>query len=255
MSVLLAADCVSKSFTGRRVLAAGTLRAVPGEIRVVLGRNGVGKSTLIKIAAGWIQPDSGCVHYDGRAYLSVRLPALAAQGVFYLPDHDLLSSAFTVRAQLTMFSGRFRGDDPADAADRMDIAALIDRRPHTLSGGERRRAELAAVFCRRPRCLLADEPYRGIAPRDAAALTEAFRQLAAGGCAVVVTGHEVPTLLDAATHVTWCTAGTTYELGAPEVARRHEEFRRGYLGPRAVSMTGSISSTDASGTKNADPSR
>jgi ABC-type lipopolysaccharide export system ATPase subunit len=62
-------------------------------------------------------------------------------------------------------------------------------------------------------------------------LTHLFRRLADDGCAVVVTGHEVPTLLAACDHVTWCTAGTTYELGSPEVARRHAEFRREYLGP------------------------
>lgn len=236
MNPLLVADCVSKSFRGRRVLSAGSLRAVPGELRVLLGRNGSGKSTLMKIAGGWIQPDSGSVRYDGVAYLTTRLPALAEAGLFYLPDHDLLSSAFTVRTQLEMFRLQFSGGDVVAAAETMGIGETLDRRPGALSGGERRRAEFAAVLVRRPRCLLADEPFRGIAPKDAEDLARVVRTLAASGTAVVVTGHEVPTLLAAADHVTWCTSGTTYELGSPSDAARHDAFRLEYLGQSRFSV-------------------
>ncbi|MEO8619768.1 MAG: ATP-binding cassette domain-containing protein [bacterium] len=227
---LLVADCVSKSFDGRRILSAGSLRAVPGELRVLLGRNGVGKSTLVKIAAGWVQPDSGSVHFAGTSYLCARLPHLAARGLFYLPDHDLFSSAFTVRTQLEMIRRQFNGGDVDVAADEVGLGVKIDMRPHDLSGGERRRAEIAAILVRRPRCILADEPYRGIAPKDAEDMTRILRELVHAGVAVVVTGHEVPTLLAAADHVTWCTAGTTYELGSPEMALRHHSFRTDYLG-------------------------
>jgi ABC-type multidrug transport system ATPase subunit len=227
---ILRAESVVKSFGGRRVLTSATLRAVPGELRVLFGRNGIGKSTLLKIAAGWLSPDSGAIHFAGRVYLSVRLTELAAAGLFYLPDHDLLSNAFTVRKQLEMLRRQFDGGDPAEAADRLGIAGHLDTHPFELSGGERRRAELAAVLVRRPLCLLADEPYRGISPKDAEDLTRIFAELAADGVAVVVTGHEVPTLLAAADHVSWCTSGTTYELGPPAVAVQDPAFRREYLG-------------------------
>ena len=230
MNPILAAECVAKTFAGRRVLSSASLRAVPGELRVLMGRNGIGKSTLLKIGAGCIAPDSGHIRFGGRAYLSVSLRKLAAEGLFYLPDHDLLSTAFTVRHQLEMIRRQFNGGDTAEAAGLMGIAGHLDKRPFELSGGERRRAELAAVFVRRPLCLLADEPYRGVAPKDAEDLTKAFSSLAADGVAVVITGHEVPTLLDAADHVTWCTSGTTYELGPPQIAARNESFRREYLG-------------------------
>lgn len=217
------------------MLSSASLRAVSGEVRVLLGRNGVGKSTLIKIAAGCIEPDSGSIQFGGRAYLSVRLRDLAAEGLFYLPDHDLLSTAFTVRQQLEMIRRQFQGGDSIEAAERMGVADHLDKRPFELSSGERRRSELAAVFVRRPRCLLADEPYRGIEPIDAEDLTRAFSALAAEGVAVVITGHEVPMLLGAADHVTWCTSGTSYELGPPAIAERNEAFRREYLGPLSFS--------------------
>lgn len=230
MKPILTAECVAKAFAGRSILSSASLRAVPGELRILLGRNGIGKSTLLKIAAGCIAPDSGSVNFAGRAYLSVSLRDLAAKGLFYLPDHNLLSTAFTVRQQLEMIRCQFDGADSTEAADLMGIAEHLDKRPFELSGGEQRRAELAAAFVRRPLCLLADEPYRGVAPKDAEDLTRAFVSLAADGVAVVITGHEVPTLLDAADHVTWCTSGTTYELGPPQLAIRNEPFRREYLG-------------------------
>jgi len=239
MKPLLIADCVSKAFRGRAVLSAASLRAVPGQLCALLGSNGAGKSTLVKIASGWMQPDAGSVTYDGNAYLSVRLRQLAVRGLFYLPDHDLFSSAFTVRAQLEMIRRRFDGTAIAEAAARMGVAERLDQRPSQLSGGELRRAELAAILVRQPRCLLADEPYRGIDPKDAEHLTRTFRELAAAGVAVVVTGHEVPTLLAAADHVTWCTSGTTYELGSPAAAERHDQFRRDYLGPQHHDSAGS----------------
>ena len=231
MKPILTADCVGKSFGGRRILSSATLRAVPGELRVLFGRNGIGKSTLLKIAAGVLPPDTGVIHFAGQAYISASLSTLAARGLFYLPDHDLLSKAFTLRHQFEMIRRQFGGGNVEEASERMGITARLDVRPQSLSSGERRRAEFAAVLVRRPLCLLADEPYRGIAPKDAEDLTATLAYLAANGTAVMVTGHEVPILLDAADHITWCTSGTTYELGSPATAIQHEQFRSDYIGP------------------------
>src|SRR5689334_7448933 len=127
MMPILTADSVVKSFGGHRVLTAATLRVVPGELRVLFGRNGIGKSTLLKIAAGWLSPDSGTIHFAGRAYLSVSLTDLAAARLFYLPDHDLLSTAFTVRQQLEMICLQFPGGNVRDAASQLGIAAHLDK--------------------------------------------------------------------------------------------------------------------------------
>ena len=233
MIPLLRVECVSKSFGTRRVLSSASLRAVPGELRVMFGRNGIGKSTLLRIAAGLVSPDTGSVHFNERAYLDAHPSRLAEEGLFFLPDHDLLSRAFSARHQLEMFRRQFGGRDPLDAADEMGVARHLDKRPPALSGGERRRMEIAAVLVRQPRCLLADEPYRGISPKDAEDVTATLVRLARSGVAVVITGHEVSTLLAAADHITWCTSGTTYELGAPAAATQNEGFAREYLGPSA----------------------
>ncbi|HEX8831356.1 MAG TPA: LPS export ABC transporter ATP-binding protein, partial [Longimicrobium sp.] len=98
------------------------------------------------------------------------------------------------------------------------------------SGGERRRAEIAAAWIRAPRCLLADEPFAGIDPADADVVAEAFREMARQGCAIVITGHEVRQLLDTADDIVWMAAGTTHGMGTPEKAVQHEQVRREYLG-------------------------
>ena len=230
----LVADCVAKAFGSRRVLTAASLRARPGEVRTIFGRNGEGKSTLLKIAVGWLQPDSGSVRMGDTVFPRASLHALAARGVFYLPDHDLLAAGSDVGTQLRFFERRYGRRRAPEAARLARVEHLLDRVPASLSGGELRRAELALAFTRRPTVLVADEPYRGIAPADHEELTGLFRTLASEGCAVVVTGHEVPSLLAAADHVTWCTSGTTIELGPPSEACRHDAFRRGYLGPTSI---------------------
>jgi ABC-type multidrug transport system ATPase subunit len=228
----LTADCVVKSYGARRVLSSATLRAVGGQVCALLGNNGSGKSTLMKIAAGWIAADSGAVRVGDTVLERPRLDDLAWRGVFYLPDHDILLPFMTLQAQMKLFERRFdqRGTD--EAAEIARVSDLLDRYPREVSGGELRRAELALALVRKPQCLIADEPYRNIAPVDHDMLTEIFRRMAADGCAVVVSGHEVPSLLAACDQVTWCTDGTTYELGPPAAARKHEAFARGYLGPR-----------------------
>ncbi len=188
---LLIADCVSQSFGDRRVLTSATLRAESGQVHALLGRNGAGKSTLLGVAAGWTPADSGAVTFAGRTWITLSYAALSRAGLLLLPDYDLLSNAFTVRRQLGMLARRWNGASVEECAARMAIAHRLDQKPHQLSGGELRRAELAAVLVRRPLCLLADEPFRSVSPRDVEASIAAFREIAAAGCAVVITGHEV----------------------------------------------------------------
>jgi ABC-type lipopolysaccharide export system ATPase subunit len=227
----LVADCVSKAFGERKVLTSASLRAKPGEVRAIFGRNGEGKSTLLKIAVGRLRPDSGVVRMGDTAFERASLPALAGLGVFYLPDHDILTPVYDLEKQLLLFERRYGRRHARDAARMARVEHLLERSPASFSGGELRRAEIALAITRMPTVLVADEPYRGITPADHDDLTSLFRAMAADGCAVVVTGHEVMSLLAAADHVTWCTQRTTLELGTPAQACEHDSFRRDYLGP------------------------
>ena len=227
---VLAVECVAKQFGGRKVLSSASLRAYAGQVTALMGRNGTGKSTLLRLAVGDLELDGGTVLYLGKGLLRPRLWRLARQGLFHLPDRVLFSSAYSIRRQLEFLRRRFGSGDVARAIETTDIAQVVDRRPASLSTGELRRAEVAAILVRRPTCLLADEPFRGIMPKDAEFLAGVLRSIAESGAAVVVTGHEVPQLLAMADSVTWCTSGTTYELGPPALAVEHRRFRGEYLG-------------------------
>jgi ABC-type multidrug transport system ATPase subunit len=192
MREVLVADCIGKKYADKWVLNSATLRATRGELRALLGRNGAGKSTLLKVAAGLITPESGSVRFNGVVRERARMARMAREGLCFVPDRDLLSNAFTIRQQLA-----FAGSDTgriASIGDRLQIGHLLDSKPYQLSSGERRRAEVGFAMMRQPTCLLADEPLRNISPIDADALLQVFREIAHNGCAVVITGHEVPAL-------------------------------------------------------------
>jgi ABC-type multidrug transport system ATPase subunit len=231
MREVLVADCVAKRYDDRWVLHSASLRATRGELRALLGRNGAGKSTLLKIAAGMLRPDAGTVRVHGVAHDRPTLATLARVGLCFVPDHDLLSTAFTVREQFA-FAAADDAGRISRVAERLNLTSLVDARPFELSSGERRRAEIGFALLRQPVCLFADEPLRNLAPIDAERLLDVFVETARAGCAVVITGHEVPPMLAAVDHITWCTAGTTYEMGPAFIARTDERFMRDYLGSR-----------------------
>jgi ABC-type multidrug transport system ATPase subunit len=240
MSAILIVDSAVKSYDGKPVLQGASLRAVPGELRALVGTRGSGKSTLLKIAAGLIQTESGSVHFTGRTYRDMLRKDIARLGLFYLADANLLSSAWSIGLQLEMIRQQFDGANPSDALEQAGLINVADKRPDQLSSGQRRRAEVAAALVRRPRCVLIDDPYSGVSAADAIDLTRIFRGLAASGVAVVVGGYQMPELLGSADRVTWCTGGRTQEMGPPNAAARSPQFRleclAGYSVPAARSI-------------------
>ena len=226
----LEADCVSKSFRGRAVLTSATLRAYPGAVTALLGRNGAGKSTLLQILVGLLEPDNGTVRVDGSGQLRVSLSNLARRGVFFVPARDLLLPSLTIEQQMCTARDRFGGTaDLAQIATQLGIADRLRAKPPTLSGGERRRAELAVALARNPAVLIADEPLRGITPLDAEAIMGALRTCAAQGGAVIVTGHELPLLLPHVDRVTWCHKGFTRDFDDVGAATADFAFRRDFM--------------------------
>jgi ABC-type multidrug transport system ATPase subunit len=229
----LAAESVGKSFGTRQVLNSASLWVYPGSVTALVGRNGQGKSTLFKIAAGLMRPDYGIIRMEEERFVRARQPDMARRGVFFLPERSLLCRSFTLRDHLRATEYHFGSDNIDRAVQLLRIGDFLDRLPHMLSGGERRRAELAMAVARGPSCLLADEPFLGVEPKDSELLTELFRNLSRDGCAVAITGHEVQALFETADDVLWMTGGTTHPLGTPAEARKHDQFVREYLGTEA----------------------
>lgn len=228
---MLLADSIAKSFGSRMVLRAAWLRAEAGRVVGLVGRNGAGKSTLLKIVSGWVAPDRGIIRFRGETWERVRPHRMAMRGMLlFSSDIPSFSTAFTLRQHLDAVGRRFGRGDYTAAVEELGIAHALDRLARSFSGGERRRAEVALALHRAPACLLADEPFRGIDPKDRETITGALRRLADGGAAVVLTGQETETVMDAADEVIWCESGTTTYLGTPAEARASWRFGREFLG-------------------------
>ena len=119
---LFVADAFGKSFWGNPVLKSATLWARSGTVTVLLGRNGSGKTVLIKCALGFIRADRGVVHYGEETFLRPRLHRLARRGLFYLPDYDLLSRRLRIGAQLDLMAARYRQPSGGNWVERLGVS-------------------------------------------------------------------------------------------------------------------------------------
>lgn len=234
MHAILAAESIGKTFGNKRVLSSAGLWATPGRITTLLGRNGSGKTTLIRIAAGWLRADHGVIIFKQERMIRPHPSQLARSGLCYAPEQSWLCPRFTLADHFDAIRQSFPAANVAAAVNLFNLDGLIDHKPRQLSGGERRRADLALVVARAPDCSLIDEPFLGLSPTEAEVATEALRSLAAKGCAIVITGHEVDQLLAVCDDVLWLTAGTTHHLGTVEQAMEHHQFRREYLGASSI---------------------
>jgi len=242
VSVVLEADGLGRSFGREEVLKAASFRAVAGRITALLGRNGSGKTTMLRIASGRLRADYGRVLYRGRYRARPRLSRLAREGLMFNPQGTLLTPHFRIREHLDAVRDVVAREAPeaieatTRVVARMRLDECLERRPPGLSGGEKQRASLAMALLRRPSCLLHDEPFAGISPADRGLVAEGLTGLRDLGAAIVVTGHDVEDLFAVADEVIWVVAGTSHWLGTPEEARVHAQFGREYLGPRGVSL-------------------
>jgi lipopolysaccharide export system ATP-binding protein len=231
---VLEADSIGVWFGRRRILSAASLRVDAGRIVALLGRNGCGKTTLLNVINGYVRPRHGHVVFNGVLHHRPKLEDLARAGLFYIPERDLMARGRSLGDHIELLLRRYPASPASQVVRRMRLGLCLNRSPERLSGGERRRAEFGLALMRRPACLMADEPFMGIAPQAAEEIGAILREIAADGCAVLITGHEVQSIFAVAHEIQWMTAGTIYPLGSPAEAVRHDQFRRDYLGPRAA---------------------
>lgn len=232
MSYVFRAEGVRKCFGRHQVLTNAGFWGERGRITVLMGSNGTGKTTLLRVAVGELLAEQGVISFGGYVGERPRLSDLAERGLFYVPQEQLLSSYYTLSDHLRAVETRFKQDRPTDTLEALGLASLLVTRVSELSGGERMKASLALAVARRPTCLLIDEPFVRVAPKDQEVMATVLRSLADAGAAVITSGHDVPILLGLCDSVIWCVAGTTHDLGAPQQALQHSEFVREYLGPR-----------------------
>jgi lipopolysaccharide export system ATP-binding protein len=230
---VLEADGIGKSYKGRAILRNAGFRVYRNRITALMGRNGVGKSTLFRIMAGVVRADYGTVRFKGEYVARPSLSGLARNGLMFCSQESVFVPTISVGTHFEAVIDRLGGMDRLDGVvSSLRLEDLLDRRPSTLSGGEHRRAALGLALLRSPDCLLIDEPFSGLAPIDVPLITVALTTLRERGSGVAISGHTVHEIMEISDEVIWVVGGTTQWLGNPKEARENFQFQREYLDQR-----------------------
>jgi lipopolysaccharide export system ATP-binding protein len=229
-------DSVRKSYRGRTVVKNVSLRLRRGEVVGLLGPNGAGKTTCFYMITGLVQADDGAIYLDGENITAQPMYQRARLGVGYLPQETSIFRGMTVE-QNVMAVVELREPDQTRA--RLEVDRLLDelRIGHLktapalgLSGGERRRVEIARALAGEPSFMLLDEPFAGIDPLAIADIREVIGYLKDRGIGVLITDHNVRETLDIIDRASIIHAGEVLFEGSPEAIRADPEVRRVYLG-------------------------
>ena len=234
---MLVAKGLRKRYRSREVVRDFGLELRDGEVVGLLGPNGAGKTTCFYMIVGLVRPDAGSITIDGRDITGEPMYARAKLGVGYLPQEPSvfrkLSVADNIRLVLELRpdldeDGRER--ELADLLDELQIGHVADQAGASLSGGERRRVEIARALAGKPRMILLDEPFAGVDPISVNEIQRIVRHLKDRGIGVLITDHNVRETLGICDRAYILAEGAVLAQGAPATLLENPDVRRVYLG-------------------------
>ena len=234
----LRANGLNKSFRGRRVVDDVSFAVAPGEVVGLLGPNGAGKTTSFHCVVGLLVPDSGEVRLGDRDLSGLPLHERARMGIGYLPQEPSIFRKLTVRQNflLVLEGSGLPKKTQEDRADEMltefDLLRVAGALGETLSGGERRRAEIARSLLADPRFMLFDEPFAGVDPIAVHDLQRLIHRLRDKGLGVLITDHAVRETLGICDRAVLLVEGKLLESGTPAEIAASGRARAVYLGER-----------------------
>jgi len=233
----LEARKLSKSFSGRQIVDAVSLHVDSGEVVGLLGPNGAGKTTCFYMIVGLIPSDSGSVWLDDRELTRFPMHVRARHGVGYLPQEASvfrkLSVADNLRAVLEMrknLTRRNRADKMEELLQELHIGHLRDQKGLSLSGGERRRVEIARALAMEPKFILLDEPFAGVDPISVIDIQRIVEHLTERDIGVLITDHNVRETLGICDRAYILGSGQTLAEGPPDAILQNQQVRDVYLG-------------------------
>ena len=233
----LSTDEIGKSYRGRRVVNGVSLHINKGEVVGLLGPNGAGKTTTFYMIVGLVPPDVGSILADDREITAVPMYLRARNyGISYLPQEPSVFRKLTVdenimavlEAQSTSIHERKRKLETL--IDQLGLGHIRKTQGYALSGGERRRVEIARALCISPTFILLDEPFSGIDPIAVLDLQKIIFDLKAGGIGVLITDHNVRETLGVTDRAYIMNEGRIFRSGTPEALGNDPEVKRVYLG-------------------------
>ena len=227
---------LSKSYRGRKVVDDVELEIGQGEVVGLLGPNGAGKTTTFYIIVGLARPDSGRVLLNDEEITDLPMYLRARSGISYLPQEPSVFRQLTSEENLLAvletlpLTPEQQRDRLEELLVQMGLETVRTSRAFTLSGGERRRLEIARSLTLQPSFILLDEPFSGIDPLTVKDLQEIIRDLAKSGIGVLITDHNVRETLSVTDRAYIIIEGRIFRTGSPEELGSDPEVRRLYLG-------------------------
>jgi lipopolysaccharide export system ATP-binding protein len=235
MSVLTA-EAVTKAYNGRQVVNGVNVEVRGGEVVGLLGPNGAGKTTTFHMMVGLIQPDAGKVVLNDQDLTGAPIYERARAGISYLPQESSVFRRLSVAENLfailqTLELSVAEQQDRCQALMKMlGLSHLADHKAFTLSGGERRRVEIARALVLSPYFVLLDEPFTGVDPIAVAEIQKIIRRLVASGIGILITDHNVRETLGICDRAYILNDGVILEEGTPEKIASSPKARKFYLG-------------------------
>jgi lipopolysaccharide export system ATP-binding protein len=232
----LVAHALRKSYRGRAVVRDASLAVARGEAVGLLGANGAGKTTIFYMITGLIRADSGTIELDGHDVTALPMYRRARLGIGYLPQEASIFRGLTVEANIravleVVEPDRAQREELLDALlDEFHIGHLRKALAISLSGGERRRCEIARALASRPAFMLLDEPFTGVDPIAVGDIQALVRHLTGLGIGVLVTDHNVRETLGLIDRAYIIHSGEVLFEGRPDEVVESPEVRRLYLG-------------------------
>ncbi|TNE40710.1 MAG: LPS export ABC transporter ATP-binding protein [Sphingomonadales bacterium] len=227
---------IAKSYDRRPVLTDISLTVAKGEVVGLLGPNGAGKTTCFYSIMGLVRPDSGRIALDGHDITGLPMYRRAILGLGYLPQETSIFRGMTVAQNISAVLELAEPDAAARAIrleellDEFGLKRLRDNSAMALSGGERRRCEIARALAADPSIILLDEPFAGIDPLSIADIRDLVRQLRTRGIGVLITDHNVRETLEIVDRACIIYDGKVLFTGSPTELVANAEVRRLYLG-------------------------
>jgi len=235
MSVLKAVG-VAKSYNGRRVVNGINVEVTGGEVVGLLGPNGAGKTTTFYMIVGLVQPEEGKVILNDEDLTSAPIYKRARAGISYLPQESSVFRRLTVANNLHAIlqtldlSTEEQKERSQSLMNMLGISHLANHMAFTLSGGERRRVEIARALVLSPYFLLLDEPFTGVDPIAVAEIQKIIRRLVKSGIGILITDHNVRETLGICDRAYIVNEGNVLEEGTPEKIASSPQARKFYLG-------------------------
>jgi lipopolysaccharide export system ATP-binding protein len=237
MRQTLSTDDIGKSYRGRRVVDRVTLHVNQGEVVGLLGPNGAGKTTSFYMIVGLVAPDTGRILVDGAEITNVPMYLRARKcGISYLPQEPSVFRKLSVEDNIMAIleaqplSWENRRSRMETLIEQLGLGHIRKTHGYALSGGERRRVEIARCLCIWPSFILLDEPFSGIDPIAVLDLQKIIFDLKASGIGVLITDHNVRETLSVTDRAYIINQGRIFRSGTPEQLGNDPEVKRVYLG-------------------------